>query len=127
MKLLISKAMQRCCALRHQHRFGSLRDRMNSKKTVDSFEAEVQQLNQDIENLDRRETGFAEIDRQARQAEEVVGAMTEEEIKENQEIIKRMLVRGLRAAVVVILGFWMVMVAYRRKRQEIEERRGLQR
>eukprot|EP01063_Lacrimia_lanifica_P002908 TRINITY_DN11573_c0_g1_i1.p1 TRINITY_DN11573_c0_g1~~TRINITY_DN11573_c0_g1_i1.p1 ORF type:complete len:261 (+),score=81.07 TRINITY_DN11573_c0_g1_i1:60-842(+) len=123
-------------AVGQQVRYRSLRDAIHDKQLREAqqkrsehaaLEADLKGLDADLRaahhEYDLKSTGYAEVDQRARQAEEVVAAMSEEEIRENQEIIKNMLVRGLRAFGVAVLGIAIAVYAYRKKRLEMAEKK----
>ena len=107
-----------------QRRYGSLRDRLNSEqlaKDVEKANSDYQQqdFSKEFDFKQINEKNFPDEYEQHRRVEEVVEAMTEEEIKENTEIIKRTLIRGLRAAVIIGIGFAAFIFTYRMKRAEV--------
>ncbi|KAJ9462124.1 hypothetical protein DIPPA_14862 [Diplonema papillatum] len=146
----MSSVRVRCTQRLRQQRWATMRDRVNSLKLAEEAEANRnrstnglpeqvdpasmtgEELQRRLESLQREmkldrqhNTGYADVDDSANRVEEIVQAMTEEEIRENQEIIKRMLVRGLRAFAIIGFGMSVVIYVYRRKRAEVAERKRL--
>eukprot|EP01061_Rhynchopus_euleeides_P048019 TRINITY_DN9991_c0_g1_i1.p1 TRINITY_DN9991_c0_g1~~TRINITY_DN9991_c0_g1_i1.p1 ORF type:complete len:189 (+),score=76.92 TRINITY_DN9991_c0_g1_i1:66-632(+) len=122
-----------------QQRYASLRSRLQSddlakqqRLQADAFnlDSDLSQLSDDLKKSQQMEqhlrfqsTGDADIDRRATGVNEVVEEMSEDELKENQEIIKNMLARGLRAFVVCAFGFAIALYVYREKRRQLAERK----